>query len=57
MLVDEANQVIYTARGNIDLKGVADWTSVKNVIRKELKNLFYKKTRRNPMVIPVIMEN
>lgn len=57
MLVDEAKQVIYTALGNIDLKGVADWTSVKNVIRKELKNLFYKKTRRNPMVIPVIMEN
>lgn len=57
MLVDEAKQVIYNSLGNIDLKGVADWTSVKNLIRKELKNLFYKRTRRNPMVIPVIMEN
>ncbi len=55
-IVTEAKEVLRNALSNIDLKGVEEWTGVKNSIRKELKNLFYKRTRRNPMIIPVIME-
>jgi len=57
VIVEEAKQVLKTALSNIDLKDVADWSQVKNVMKKELKNLFFKRTRRNPMVIPVILEN
>lgn len=56
-LLAEAKEVTKHALESIDLKGVGDWTGVKNQVKKELKNLFFKRTRRNPMIIPVIMEN
>ena len=55
-IIEEAKTVLKTALGKMDLKGAADWTQVKATMRKELKNLFFKRTRRNPMVIPVILE-
>jgi len=56
-LMSEAKEVTRRTLEGIDLKGVGDWTGVKNAVRKDLKNLFFKRTRRNPMIIPVIMEN
>ena len=56
-IIEEAKSVLKNALGKMDLKGAADWTQVKATMRKELKNLFFKRTRRNPMVIPVILEN
>ena len=49
--------MLKNALSQMDLKGAADWTQAKAVMRKELKNLFFKRTRRNPMIIPVILEN
>ena len=56
-LLSEAKEVTRRTLEGIDLKGVGDWTGVKNAVRKDLKNLFFKRTRRNPMIIPVVMEN
>lgn len=56
-IIEEAKTVLKNALSQMDLKGAADWTQAKSVMRKELKNLFFKRTRRNPMVIPVILEN
>ncbi len=56
-LFEDAREIIRNTLSNIDLKAVEDWTTVKNAVRKDLKNMFFKRTRRNPMIIPVIMEN
>ena len=56
-IIEEAKNVLKNALTQMDLKGAADWTQAKAVMRKELKNLFFKRTRRNPMIIPVILEN
>ena len=56
-LLAETKEVTRHTLESMDLKSVGDWTAVKNAIRKDLKNLFFKRTRRNPMIIPVIMEN
>ena len=37
-------------------EGVRDWSSMKSRLKGELSNFLYKKTRRNPMILPVIME-
>ena len=55
-LLSEAKEVTRRTLEGIDLKGVGDWTGVKNAVRKDLKNLFFKRTRRNPMIMPVVME-
>lgn len=35
---------------------VSDWSAIKNAIKNDLSGYLYKKTKRNPMILPVIME-
>ncbi|NLG53402.1 MAG: ribonuclease J [Clostridiales bacterium] len=36
--------------------GRIDWATIKNVIKSKLSNYLYQKTKRNPMILPIIME-
>ena len=35
---------------------VGDWASIKSELKSAISNFLYKKTKRNPMILPVIME-
>ena len=35
---------------------VTDWSKIKNTIRDELGGFVWKQTKRNPMILPIIME-
>ena len=35
---------------------VRDWSSIKNIIKDNLRSYIYQKTKRNPMILPIIME-
>ena len=35
---------------------VNDWATIKNAVKNELSGYLYKKTKRNPMILPIIME-
>ncbi|MBR5381193.1 MAG: ribonuclease J [Oscillospiraceae bacterium] len=37
-------------------KNISDWVTIKGVLRTRLSDYLYKKTKRNPMILPVIME-
>ena len=37
-------------------RGIRDWASIKSEIKNDLSGFLYKKTKRNPMILPVIME-
>ncbi len=34
----------------------SDWSGIKNNTRGALKDFFYKKTKRNPVILPIIQE-
>ena len=36
--------------------GVTDWTSLKTIIKDNLREYIYRETKRNPMILPIIME-
>ena len=36
--------------------GITDWSTIKGNIKSELASYLYKTTKRNPMILPVIME-
>ncbi len=36
--------------------GATDWNSLKNSLKEELSRLVFKKTKRRPMILPMIME-
>ena len=37
-------------------KRVRDWSAIKSAIKNDLSGYLYKTTKRNPMILPVIME-
>ena len=37
-------------------KHITDWAAIKGSVKNELSMFLYKKTHRNPMILPVIME-
>ena len=57
-LFDEAKEIVRGVVSQTDVKDVAgDYNALKNAIRKELKSYLFRKTRRNPMILSLILEN
>ncbi len=55
-LMDEAQQVLNEAVYNLVDRGVTDWSRIKSEIKTSLGDFVWKKTKRRPMLIPIIME-
>ena len=55
-LMDEAREVVLDAVSSCLKKKVTDWGKLKNVIRDSLSDYLWKKMKRNPMILPIIME-
>jgi len=53
-LGEEAKQVLHDTLQTINLRENHDWNETRNLIRKPLRNFFYKKTMRTPMILPII---
>ncbi len=55
-LMEEAQSIVDdTVDGCLD-RGVSDWSKIKNEIRDNLSDFFWKRLKRNPMILPIIME-
>ncbi len=52
----EAKNNVATALSHLDVKADGDKSEIKYAIRRSLKNYIFKKTKKNPMILPVIME-
>ena len=55
-LMEEARAVVCEAVDNCLDRGITDWSKMKNVIKESLGGFIWKKTKRNPMILPIIME-
>ncbi len=55
-LMDEAKEVIEFAIDACLDRGVTDWGKLKGSIRDNLSDFLWKKTKRRPMILPIIME-
>jgi ribonuclease J len=55
-LMDEAREVVVNALDKCLSKNTSDWGKMKNEIKDSLGDFLWKKTKRNPMILPIIME-
>ena len=55
-LIDEAKQVVTDAVDECLDKHVTDWGKIKMVVKDSLSDYLWKKMKRNPMILPIIME-
>ena len=54
--MEEARSVVSDAVNDCLDKGISDWGKLKNVIKDALNDFIWKKTKRSPMILPIIME-
>ncbi len=55
-LLDEARKVIEKAVLGCLKKNITDWGKIKGTIKDTLSDFVWKKTKRRPMILPIIME-
>lgn len=55
-LMDECREVVNIALDRLYDRGVTDWGRMKTEIKDSLNDFLWKKTKRNPMILPIIME-
>lgn len=55
-LMDGAKNVIKDVLNICEEKNIKEWAYLKNNIKENLKEYLYIKTKRNPMILPIIME-
>ncbi len=55
-LMDEARDKVQAALERCEDNGVSEWSAIKSTVRESLGRFLYERTRRRPMILPIIME-
>ena len=55
-LINEATEVVYESIDKWNNLGSEDINALKNIIKDDMRGFIYKKTRRSPVILPVIMD-
>lgn len=55
-LMEEIKKLLRAKISEFEEKHITDWATIKSLLREELRDYIYKKTKRDPMILPIIME-
>ena len=55
-LIDEARNVVKEALAPLASQGITEWGPIKSEVRDVLQRHLYEKTKRRPVILPIIME-
>lgn len=56
MLIEDATAVVYDAVMHCIDNNISDWSKIKGIIKDSLGDYIWKKMKRTPMILPIIME-
>ena len=55
-LMDEAKAVVRRALDRCEDKHIVEWSQIKTIVKDDLREFVWQKTKRSPMILPIIME-
>ncbi|ADK14288.1 MULTISPECIES: ribonuclease J [Clostridium] len=55
-LMEEAKELVRGALNECEEKHITEWASIKSNVKEVLRSFLYEKTKRKPMILPIIME-
>lgn len=55
-LLDEANKIVSNTLNKLMTENINEWASLKTHVKDALGRFLYEKTKRRPMILPIIME-
>jgi len=56
VLMENVREKVVSILEKCDEKQISDWAGIRSQVRDGLSRFLYEKTRRRPMIIPIIME-
>ena len=55
-LMDDVKSVIRQEVRTFEEEGIRDWSTIKSTLKDDLRDYIFQRTKRNPMILPIIME-
>ena len=55
-LMDDVKRVIRQEVSTFEEEGIRDWATIKSTLKDDLRDYIFQRTKRNPMILPIIME-
>ena len=55
-IMDDVESVVKNEIRKCEERGIRDWATIKSMVKDNLRDYIFMKTKRNPMIIPIIME-
>ena len=55
-LMDDVKRVIREEIRKFEDNNITDWSTIKSTLKDNLREFIFQKTKRNPMILPIIME-
>ena len=55
-LMEDAKNIVKKILERCEEKRITDWSTIKSSIKDGLRNFLYERTKRNPMILPIIIE-
>jgi ribonuclease J len=55
-LMDEARSVVREALDECESRSISEWSYIKTMIKDTLRDYLWQKTKRSPMILPIIMD-
>lgn len=55
-LIDELKEITLDALEECERRGFSDWGKIKGIIKDNMGDFLWKKMKRKPMILPIIME-
>ena len=55
-LMDDVKSVVRHEISKCEERGVRDWATIKSTVKENLRDYIFIKTKRNPMILPIISE-
>ena len=56
-LIEDATDLVLDEVTEALSRGITDWPKLKNLVKDILSEFIWKKTKRRPMILPIIMDN
>ncbi len=54
-LMDEVKRFIREEVQLLENRGIRDWSTIKSTLKDHIRDYIFQKTKRNPMILPIIM--
>jgi ribonuclease J len=55
-LIEEAKEKVRSILKTCEVQQITEWAAIKSCVRETVGKFFYERTRRRPMILPIIMD-